>query len=145
MNEKYDSIKRMKELMKEKGLTHVFLENVIYTTWPGYDKPYSDDRPYSIREVSYNGTENRLTIWQHWDKSNSGHHIENFEDNKVFMIEKELISTIEHLKKFSVKMSAVIDVYATSMDNAKATADHMYSDEIKAAAYWFKAIDAIEK
>ena len=29
MNEKYDSIKRMKELMKEKGLTHVFLENVL--------------------------------------------------------------------------------------------------------------------
>jgi len=143
MNEKYDSIKRMKELMKERGLSHVFLEKVIYTTWPSTDKP--DNRPYSIREVTYNEAENRLTIWQHWDKSNSGHHIEDFEDNKVFVIEKELVSTIEHLKKFSVKMSAFIDVYATSMENAKATADHMYSDEIKAAAYWFKAIDATEK
>ena len=144
MREKHESIKRMKELMKEKGLAHVFLENVIYTTWPGYDKPNSDNRPYSIRELSYNEAENRLTIWQHWDKSNSGHNIENFEDGKVFVIEKELTSTIEHLKKFSVKLSASIDVYATSADNAKATVDHMYTDEIKASAYLFKSTDATE-
>ena len=125
MTEKYASIARMKSLMKEKNLTSVFLENVIYTTWPG------ENKPYSIRRVEYEPKDDRIVIWQHWDQSNTGHYIEDFEDEKVFRNEKELRSSIEALKKYRVFVTAWVDVMATNPNNAKKTISLCPSDEYR--------------
>ena len=135
MTEKFASIKRMKDLMKEHGLKSVFLENILYTTWP------DDDRPYSIREVCFDEKGNKISIWQRWDKTLTGHYIEDFEDGKVLMIEKELQNTVSHLKKFTVKMTANIDVLATSLENAQKTVQYRSADDIKEGAYRFSVTD----
>ena len=121
----------MKELMKKRDLKHVFLNRVVLTTWPGLDQPNSDKRPYSIREVCYDDKEDKISVWQHWDQTNSGHFIEDFEDEKVLKIEKELIETVDLLKRFEVKVTGSVYVMATSPEKAVKTVQFMSSSEIK--------------
>ena len=139
MTEKYASIARMKNLMKENNLISVFLENVVYTTWPG------DNKPYSIREVNYKPDDNKLVIWQHWDQTNTGHFIEDFEDEKVFKIEKELESSIKALKKYRVVITGWVDIMATSPENAKKTIDHRSNSEIQNMITCIRATDEIKE
>lgn len=141
MTEKYAAINRMKSLLSEKEISVIRLKDVVFTTWPGYDKPYSDPRTYSIRELSYNQKKNELTVWQRWDQTNSGHYIEDFEDEKVLMIEAALNDTLEHAKKYSVKVTACTHVLATSPENAVLTVDHMSLDDTRKVSDTFKAIE----
>jgi hypothetical protein len=145
MTEKFAAIQRMKEMMKERGLQHVFLNNTVYTTHPGFDKPGSDNRPYSIREVEYDKKDNDLIVWQHWDQTTYGDHIESFEEGKVLMIEAEFVATIKLLKKYTVKLSGCIDVMATSAEKAKETVKHMPGDDIRRDAYWLWGTDDVEE
>ncbi len=145
MTESEASIKRMKELMKERGLSHVFLKSLVRTTWPGRDLPYPDDRPYTIREVSYDVKTNDLLIWQHWEFATAGHYIESFEDDKVYLIERELVASINQLKKYTVILSASIDILATSPENARATVKQMTLSETKAKVYGFSATNEVKE
>ncbi len=139
MNEKYASIQRMKELMRERRLKNVFLLNPLHTHWPG------DDRPFTISEAVYHADDNRLVFWQHWDKSDVGHNIESYDDSTVLTLEKRLSATVDSLKRYSVKVTATIDIMATSPENAGNTVKHMDSDDRKENIYWIFPTDEIKE
>ncbi len=133
MTEKYAAIQRMKNLMKEHNLKYVFLKQPIYTTHPGYDKPNSDNRPYTINEVYYDAKEDSLRFWQFWSDYNVGMDAQGFEDQKVFLVESALNETLASLKKYEVKVTASTYIMATSPANAIATVQHLSSPDINDA------------
>ena len=133
MTDKFAAIQRMKNLMKEHNLKIVFLKQPIYTTHPGYDKPNSDDRPYTISAVYHDVKDDRLCFWQYWSYYNVGNNAQCFEDQKVFMVENALNETIGSLKKYEVKVTASTYIMATSPENAVATVKHMSSPDINEA------------
>lgn len=133
MTEKFAAIQRMKNLMKEHNLKYVFLKQPIYTTHPGYDKPNSDNRPYTINEVYYDAKEDSLRFWQFWSDYNVGMDAQGFEDQKVFLVESALNETLASLKRYEVKVTASAYIMATSPENAIATVQHLSSPDINDA------------
>lgn len=135
MTEKLAAIQRMKDLMKEHNLKYVYLKQAIHTSHPGFDKPNSDNRPYTISEVYYDAKDNSLQFWQHWSDYHVGNYAQNFEDQKVFLVESALNETISSLKKFEVKVTASAFIMATSSENAIATVRHLSSPDINEAVH----------
>jgi hypothetical protein len=136
MIEKFASIQRMKDLMKRHNLKYVYLKQDIHTTHPGFDKPNSDNRPYTISEVHYDAKDDSLQFWQHWSDYHVGNYAQNFEEQKVFLVESALNETLGSLKKYEVKVTASVFIMATSSENAIATVQHMSSPDINEAMYW---------
>ena len=133
MTEKDASIQRMKNLMKEHSLKYVFLKRPIYTTHPGLGKPNSDKRPYTISAIRYYENADSLEFWQHWSDYHVGNSARFFEDEKVYLVESALKETIESLGEYKVIVTAEVVVKATSLENAKKTAQNMPSPDINEA------------
>ncbi len=135
MTEKFAAIQRMKGLMKEHNLKYVFLKQPIYTTHPGFDKPNSDNRPYTISAVEFNAKDDSLLFWQFWSDYNVGNFAQYFEDQKVSIVESALNETLASLKKFEVKVTASAYIMATSSEKAIATVQHLPSPDINEAVH----------
>ena len=129
MTEKFAAIQRM----KEHNVKYVFLKQPIYTTHPGYDKPNSDNRPYTINEVYYDAKDDSLRFWQFWSDYNVGMDAQGFEDQKVLLVESALNETLASLKRYEVKVTASAYIMATSPANAIATVKHLSSPDINDA------------
>ena len=133
MTEKNAAIQRMKDLMKEHNLKYVHLKQAIHTTHPGFDKPYSDNRPYTISMVYYDSKDDSLQFWQHWSDYHVGNYAQNFEEQKVFLVESALNETLGSLKKYEVMVTASAYIMATSAENAIATVQNLSSPDINEA------------
>lgn len=119
---KYEAISTIKEMMTAKGLDYLLLDQVVRTNWPG------DDRQYSIREIEFDREKDILYAHQRWDQEQTFFHVDQFDDDVITQIEKEVERSISMLKRYRVHFEGTAIVQATNSSNVSKTVKYHYSD-----------------
>ena len=114
MNKRQEAATKVKEILVSKGIQRLFLKDCVYATWPYESKP----KPYTISEVTLWGEDNNVYAWQHWDQSNAGHKLEDFEEVVVERVLHQVEESVLVLKKYRVEIKGEVEVLSTSPSNA---------------------------
>lgn len=122
MNQVNKAIANIKEMMNAKRLDYLLLDQVVRTNWPG------DDRPYNIREIEFDREKDILYAHQRWDQEQTCFRVEQFDNQVVSQIEKEIERSIGMLKRYRVHYEGSAMVLATNPSNVSKTVKYHYAD-----------------
>ena len=115
MTAKDECLERIRSLMHEKGIKHIFLEKYVHCPkWPGRDNPYQIVELF-LRDDS------RIEVWQGpgYKDQKTNVYLEEFDASSISQVENELINTISKLKKYRVQIIRYVDVDAPSPERAE--------------------------
>ena len=110
MTAKFECLERIRSLMNERGIQHIFLDNYIHCPkWPGRDNPYQ------ILEILLRN-DDRIEVWQGpgYNQQNTSVYLDEFDIQYISLVEKEIINTFSKLKKYRVQIISYVDVLASS-------------------------------
>ena len=131
METKPEKIAHIKQMLNEKKLDYILLDQVIHTKWP------SDDRPFMIREIEFDRENDRLYAYQRWDQEQTIFRVDEFSEYDVSLVDQEVERSIGKLKKYRVKLITYADLIATNPTNAsKIVKYHRY--EVEKKLLWFE-------
>ena len=116
MTIKDECLERIRSMMNEKGIKHIFLENYVYCPkWPGRDNPYQ-----IVELFLRNG--DRIEVWQGPGfkyHEYSVVYLDEFDIQIISQVENELENTISRLKKYRVQIISYVDVIAPTPERAE--------------------------
>ena len=116
MTAKDECLERIRTIMNEKGIKHIYLENYVHCSkWPGRDNPYQ------ILELFLRDGD-RIEVWQgpgFKDHEYSVVYLDEFEMPIISQVENELKNTISNLKKYRVQIISYVDVAAPTPERAE--------------------------
>ncbi|MBR5174342.1 MAG: hypothetical protein IKW89_00250 [Bacteroidales bacterium] len=128
MTAKEECLERIRTMMKDKDLKHIFLENYVHCPkWPGRENPYQIVE-LLLRE------DGRIEAWQgpgfKYQQANVC--LDEFDASSISQVENELINTISKLKTYRVQIVRYVDVDAPTPERAEqlVSCSRFYKQEI---------------
>lgn len=115
MTSKKESLERIRSLLNEKDIKHIFLENSVHCPkWPGRDNPYQ------IAELLLRD-DDRIEVWQGpgYKFQQIVVYLDEFDAFEISLVENELLNTISKLKKYRVQVVGYVDVDAPTPESAE--------------------------
>lgn len=114
MDTKSDTITNINNMLDEKKLDQIILNQTIFTSWPD-----NKSKTYSIRELVKEG-DGKISVRQgsQYKFQNRIFHLEDFDFETVQKIEKELVDSLAHLRIYKVKFICYADLPCIKPEHA---------------------------